>query len=100
MKDNVKGTCLIKAIVLYILLNKLGHKPYVVIFKPHGHKGVELHAAVAIFQDGIVLLDPLADRSRGFSHVSMGRCSNLDEFNKEIGVIVTFFNEREVYVRI
>lgn len=98
VKD-IEGNCLTKSMALYILLSRLGYKPYVLIFKPRIHTYFSFHAVVALIQDnGVLILDPTIDSAHDY-YAPVERYSSLEEFDEKIGVILTLFNEEEAYIR-
>jgi len=102
VRDNVKGECLVKAIVLYILLKRrLGCSScYVVLFKPRHVRGLYLHSVVVIRKDdGILVLDPMVGAPGDFPYRPIESRRNLDEIIKELGDIICIFNDEEAYIR-
>jgi len=101
VKNNVKDTCLTKAIILYNLLKKLSYDScYIVILKPHYRKDIYLHAIVIIKQKrNILALDPMVNASNNFPYNSIESYNNLDEINEKIGDIICIFNDEEAYIK-
>jgi hypothetical protein len=102
VRNNVKGTCLAKALALYVILKKKlnCNSCYVLVFKPRQSKNLYLHAVVIImYTDNILMLDPSVSSPGDFPYRPMENFRSLEEFDKMIGDVVCIFNEEEAYIR-
>jgi hypothetical protein len=102
VRSNVKGTCLAKALALYVILKKRVNcnSCYILVFKPRQRRDLYLHAVVIImYADNIIVLDPSVSSPGDFPYRPMENFRSLEEFNKVIGDVICIFNEEEAYIR-